>query len=100
MALKSGHSSEFSRLPSDGTENTRAQNSAPKKAAKNITSEKMNQPMLQRKETSMRSLYRPPSLADGVAEPLEQHEQPTARPPKSEYMPQPWPLIQAGRRRG
>jgi hypothetical protein len=32
----------------------RAQNRAPKKAAKNITSEKMNQLMLQRKEASMR----------------------------------------------
>ena len=32
---------------------------APKKAAKNITSEKMNQLMLQRKDTSTRSEYRP-----------------------------------------
>src|SRR5688572_23321841 len=47
-ARKSGHSSEWSRLPSEGTEYTRAQNSAPKNAAKNITSEKMNQLMLQR----------------------------------------------------
>jgi hypothetical protein len=52
-----------SRLPSIGTVCTRAQYSAPKKAAKNITSEKMNQLMLQRKDTSMRSLYRPPSLS-------------------------------------
>src|SRR5215218_6229231 len=44
-ALKSGHSSAFSRLPKVGTEYTRIQNRAPKKAAKNITSEKMNQPM-------------------------------------------------------
>jgi hypothetical protein len=35
----------------------------PKKAAKNITSEKMNQLMLQRNDTSMRSEYRPPSLS-------------------------------------
>src|SRR4030095_4233668 len=35
-ALKSGHRSEWSRLPRDGTEYVRAQNSAPKKAAKNI----------------------------------------------------------------
>jgi hypothetical protein len=42
---------------------TRAQYSAPKKAAKNITSEKMNQLMLQRNETSMRSEYRPLSLS-------------------------------------
>lgn len=46
-----------------GTECTRAQYSAPKKAAKNITSLKMNQLMLQRYETSMRSEYRPPSLS-------------------------------------
>jgi hypothetical protein len=38
MALKSGHSSWWSRLPSIGTACTRAQYSAPKKAAKNITS--------------------------------------------------------------
>ena len=42
---------------------TRAQYSAPKKAAKNITSLKMNQLMLQRNETSMRCEYRPPSLS-------------------------------------
>jgi hypothetical protein len=47
-ALKSGHSSEFSRLPKAGTECERAHHSAVKKAPKNITSEKMNQLMLQR----------------------------------------------------
>jgi hypothetical protein len=46
----------FSRLPRLGTDITRAQYSAPKNAAKNITSEKMNQAMLQRNDTSMRSL--------------------------------------------
>jgi hypothetical protein len=63
MALKSGHSTWWSRLPSIGSACTRAQYSAPKKAAKNITSEKMNQLMLQRNDTSMRSEYRPLSLS-------------------------------------
>jgi hypothetical protein len=61
--LKSGHRTALLRLPSVGTEYRRDQNSAPKKAPKNITSEKMNQLMLQRKDTSMRSPYRPPSLS-------------------------------------
>jgi len=47
-ALKSGHSRAFSRLPRAGTECARAHHSAVKKAPKNITSEKMNQLMLQR----------------------------------------------------
>ena len=47
-ALKSGHSKAFSRLPRAGTECARAHQSAVKKAPKNITSEKMNQLMLQR----------------------------------------------------
>src|SRR5262245_53261858 len=47
-ALKSGHSSWWSMSPSIGNEKARAQYSAPKKAPKNITSEKMNQLMLQR----------------------------------------------------
>src|ERR1700712_1636487 len=55
MAWKSGHRSWWSRLPSIGSAMLRAQNSAPKKEAKNITSEKMNQLMLQRNETSTRS---------------------------------------------
>jgi hypothetical protein len=81
-ALKSGHSSWWSKLPSMGTECTRAQYSAPKKAAKNITSEKMNQLMLQRNDTSMRSVQAAFALADGLREPLEQHGQPDhhARP--------------------
>ena len=66
-ALKSGHSIWWSRLPSIGTACTRAQYSAPKKAAKNITSEKMNQLMLQRNETSMRSRVQAAfALADGL----------------------------------
>ena len=47
-ALKSGHSRAFSRLPSSGTECDRAHHNAVKNAPKNITSEKMNQLMLQR----------------------------------------------------
>src|SRR6186713_3105619 len=54
-ALKSGHSSALSMLPRLGTECTRVQYSAPKKAPKNITSLKMNQLMLQRNEVSMRA---------------------------------------------
>src|SRR3990167_6809226 len=47
-ALKSGQSTEFSRLPRPGTECARAHHKAVKKAPKNMTSEKMNQLMLQR----------------------------------------------------
>ena len=47
-ASKPGHRIEFSKLPSAGTECTRAHHKAVKKAPKNITSEKMNQLMLQR----------------------------------------------------
>lgn len=63
IALKSGQRIWWSRLPSIGTEWTRAQYRAPKKAAKNITSLKMNQLMLQRYDTSMRSEYSPLSLS-------------------------------------
>ena len=52
-ALKSGHSRAMSRLPRAGTECARAHHSAVKNAPKNITSEKMNQLMLQRKEMSI-----------------------------------------------
>ncbi len=52
-ALKSGQSSALSRLPSAGTECERAHHRAVKKAPKNITSEKMNQLMLQRYERSI-----------------------------------------------
>ena len=47
-ALKSGHNNAFSRLPSAGTECARPHHNAVKKAPKNMTSEKMNQVMLQR----------------------------------------------------
>jgi hypothetical protein len=87
--LKSGQSSAFSIPPSAGTECTRIHHRAVKKAPKNITSEKMNQLMLQRNDRSILRPYRPPSLScDRVAEPLEQHaEQPPARPKNSEYLP-------------
>src|ERR1043165_1637429 len=62
-ALKSGHRMAFCRLPSVGTLYSRDQNSAPKKAPKNITSEKMNQLMLQRNDMSILWPYRPFSLS-------------------------------------
>ena len=62
-ALKSGHSSALSRLPSAGTEWARAHHRAVKKAPKNITSEKMNQLMLQRKDRSILRPYSPRSLS-------------------------------------
>src|SRR6185369_16783850 len=52
-ALKSGHSSAFSRPPNAGTECPRSHHKAVKKAPKNITSEKMNQLMLQRNDRSI-----------------------------------------------
>src|SRR5437868_3832631 len=51
-ALKSGQSTALSMPPSAGTECERIHHSAVKNAPKNITSEKMNQLMLQRNETS------------------------------------------------
>jgi hypothetical protein len=65
-----------------------------KKAAKNMTSEKMNQLMLQRKDTSMRSLYRPLSLSR-MASPNHWNSTTAhhSSPKSSEYAPQPWPLI-------
>src|ERR1051326_5144959 len=62
-AVKSGHSSLFSGSPSHGTEYWRAYQRAPKNAAKNITSEKMNQLIAQRNERSTCLLNRPPSLS-------------------------------------
>src|SRR5687768_15211763 len=49
--------------PSQGTEKLRAYHSAPKKAAKNMTSEKMNHIMPMRNERSTASLYKRPSLS-------------------------------------
>src|SRR5580765_7643444 len=60
--VKLGHSSSWcSRSPSSGTDMRRSQNSAPKKQAKNITSEKMNQLMPQRNDRSSQRPYLPPS---------------------------------------
>ncbi|CFU79672.1 Uncharacterised protein [Bordetella pertussis] len=60
MALKSGHSSSlWSRSPSQGVVMVRTYQSAPKKPAKNITSEKMNQLIPQRYDASIRLLYKP-----------------------------------------
>jgi hypothetical protein len=58
-ALKSGHSNAFSSLPSAGTEWERIHQRAVKKAPKNITSEKMNQLMLQRNDRSTLCPYWP-----------------------------------------
>ena len=81
-------------MPSIGTECTRAQYSAPKKAAKNITSEKMNQLMLQRKDASTRGEYRPlRSSAMAVLNHWNITLSQMTRPSSSEYAPQPWPLI-------
>src|SRR5690554_589790 len=62
-AEKSGQISAFSMLPRFGTACTRAHHRAVKKAPKNITSEKMNQLMLQRNEVSILRPYRPDSLS-------------------------------------
>ncbi len=57
-----GHMSAFdSMVERSGTEICRIQNSAPKNAAKNITSEKMNQLIPQRKDMSSQAPYLPPS---------------------------------------
>src|ERR1051325_9305360 len=60
--LKPGQTRAFdSMLARSGTEYCRIQNSAPKNAPKNITSEKMNQLMPQRNEASSQRPYLPPS---------------------------------------
>ena len=61
--LKPGHKSALSKLPSAGTECERAHHRALKKAPKNMTSEKMNQLMLQRKDRSILRPYCPVSLS-------------------------------------
>ncbi|MDT4878800.1 hypothetical protein FQZ97_1144240 [compost metagenome] len=92
-AVKSGQISAFSMLPSAGTECTRAHHRAVKKAPKNITSEKMNQLMLQRKDRSILRPYRPLSLSptDWLNHWNRTISQ-KARPKASEYAPQPAPL--------
>ena len=61
-AVKPGQTSALlSMVARSGTEYTRAQNSAPKNAAKNITSEKMKKLIPQRNDTSSQRPYLPPS---------------------------------------
>ena len=94
-ALKSGHSRALSRLPSAGSEWVRAHHSAVKKAPKNITSEKMNQLMLQRNERSTLWPYWPPSLSP-MASRNQTNSVPNSHismPTSSDHAPQPWPLI-------
>ena len=94
-ALKSGHSSALSRPPSAGTECARIHHSAVKKAPKNITSEKMNQLMLQRNDRSTLWPYWPPSLSRMAS---RNHwnstpEQPQRSRTTATYLPQSSPLI-------
>ncbi len=93
-ALKSGHRIELSRSPSAGTECARIHHSAVKKAPKNITSEKMNQLMLQRNEWSTLRLYWPASLS-WMASRNHWNSTPKShsRPNRNTQRPQPTPLI-------
>src|SRR5438309_9555045 len=60
--VKPGHiSALLSMVARSGTEYWRTHQSAPKKAPKNITSEKMNELMPQRNERSSQAPYLPPS---------------------------------------
>src|SRR6201996_1048001 len=94
IAWKSGHSSWWSRLPSIGSAIERAQNSAPKNDAKNITSEKMNQLMLQRNDTSTRSEYSPPSLSPmAVVNHCASVASQTTTPVSTHHEPHSCPLI-------
>src|SRR4029453_7667 len=79
--------------PSIGSEYARAQYSAPKNAPKNITSEKMNQLMLQRYETSTRSEYMPPSLSPMASRNhTNSVESQITTPSKTDHLPQPAPF--------
>ena len=93
-ALKSGQSKAFSKLPSAGMEWDLAHHKAVKKAPKNMTSEKMNQVMLQRKDKSIFRLYMPVSLSCTAS---ENHWYKTishqAMPKNKQYMPHSEPLI-------
>src|SRR5437870_3266517 len=93
-ALKSGHSTALSTPPSAGTECERIHHRAVKNAPKNITSEKMNQLMLQRKEISTLWPYMPVSLSwiasrNHWNSTVNSHRKPTA----SENFAQSAPLI-------
>jgi hypothetical protein len=94
-ALKSGHSSALSTPPRAGTECERIHHKAVKKAPKNITSEKMNQLMLQRKERSILRPYCPPSLSRAAS---PNHWNSTqnnqSMPTSTRYLPQSASLIQ------
>src|SRR3954466_10514236 len=87
--LNSGQSSALSTLPRAGTECERIHHSAVKKAPKNITSEKMNQLMLQRNDRSTLRPNRPCSLSP-MASRNHWYSTPNShRKPKiTEYMPQ------------
>src|SRR5450830_1936723 len=92
-ALKSGQSKPFSILPKAGIEWPRAHHKAVKNAPKNITSEKINQLMLQRKDKSTLCPYWPDSLSRIV---WLNHWNSTPRnhtmPKASEYLPHSKPL--------
>src|SRR4051812_30006634 len=93
-ALKSGHSTALSIPPSAGTEWARIHHSAEKNAPKNITSEKMNQLMLQRKDISTLWPYLPVSLSWMAS---RNHWNSTVnshrKPSRSVYLAQSAPLI-------
>ena len=93
-ALKSGQSSAFSRFPSSGREWARAHHRALKNAPKNITSEKMNQLMLQRNDRSTLRPYRPSWLSPTA---WLNHWNKTTKnqsmPKASDHLPQSAPLI-------
>src|SRR4051812_33720807 len=93
-ALKSGHSTALSTPPSAGTECARIHHSAEKKAPKNITSEKMNQLMLQRKDRSTLWPYEPAWLSL-IASRNHWNSTPNSHrnPNASRYLPQSAPLI-------
>ena len=94
-ALKSGQSKALSRLPNMGTEWARAHHKAEKKAPKNITSEKMNQLMLQRNERSILRPYRPDSLSETAAlNHLKRMNNQITMPASKEYLPQAMSLTQ------
>src|SRR3954451_17523020 len=80
-------------LPSIGSAIARAQNSAPKNEPKNITSEKMNQLMLQRKETSTWSEYWPDSLSPiAVPNHCASVDSQRTRPASTDHAPHGWPF--------
>ena len=93
-ALKSGQRIALSRLPSVGSAWVRAHHSAVKKAPKNITSEKINQLMLQRNERSTLWPYCPLSLSPMAAR-NHTNSVPSqiTMPASSDQAPHAWPLI-------